>query len=255
MLIEPVHDSLDNAEVSFNGITHNIANGVFVGSELEDLYAIKELVQKAHLLTKESNQILIQEMYFGSEYRVFMAENEIVAVAKKQPATLIGDGHSSISLLIEHFNQFYLNYKNDQLHDSANNFNITPDELHHNFFHKPQIISNKELIEQLNQLGYNLESVLDKNEKLTLPFADLYGASWIDQTDVFPKEIAEKLAKVNQYIGMKMNSVDVLITENGDFKIINCSCYPSIMTHHFITYGLPQPVVQKIFNYLFKIQP
>ncbi|HFD2229768.1 TPA: hypothetical protein ACF2PR_002267, partial [Legionella pneumophila] len=120
--------------------------------------------------------------------------------------------------------------------------------------HKPQIITDKPLIELLKKSGYKLESVLDDNEKLVLPFSDFYGAIWIDQTDVFPKKIEENLIKISNYIGMKVNSIDILVAEDNDFKIIKFDCHPSAILHHFITYGSPRPVVQKILNSLFKVQ-
>lgn len=320
MLIEPISNSLNNTEVSCNGITHKIPNclinpNVFPqnnqisanqqlnlydslsdtikenliptlviddkttinkstlqkkvqrlnypltvrpcqGSQFEsiysNIYSIEELIDKIHLLKKECNQILIQEMYVGLEYRVFIVDSKVVAVAKKQPATLIGNGQSSISMLIDHFNQFYTNYRNILLDDTENNFYINFDDTHNNFFHKPQIITDKPLIELLKKLGYKLESVLDDNEKLVLPFAYFYGAIWIDQTDAFPKKLAENLVEISNHVGMKINSIDILVAENNDFKIIKFDCFPSAILHHFITYGSPQPVVQKIFNSLYE---
>ncbi|HHT9841864.1 TPA: hypothetical protein ACT9I2_003064, partial [Legionella pneumophila] len=180
MLIEPISNSLNDAEVSFNGITHKISNCLispnvltqnnqistthqlslydnlsdaikesliptvviddkttinkstlqqkiqglnypltvrpYQGSQFEIIYSninsIEELIDKIHLLNKECHQILIQEMCEGLEYRVLIVDSKIVAVAKKQPAALIGNGQSSISMLIDNFNQFYANYKN-----------------------------------------------------------------------------------------------------------------------------------------------
>ncbi|HAT2149398.1 TPA: hypothetical protein JBA38_12305 [Legionella pneumophila] len=321
MLIEPISNSLNDAEVSFNGITHKISNCLispnvltqnnqistthqlslydnlsdaikesliptvviddkttinkstlqqkiqglnypltvrpYQGSQFEIIYSninsIEELIDKIHLLNKECHQILIQEMCEGLEYRVLIVDSKIVAVAKKQPAALIGNGQSSISMLIDNFNQFYANYKNVLLDDAENNFYINFDDKHNNFFHKPQIITDKPLIELLKKSGYKLESVLGDNEKLVLPFADFYGAVWIDQTDAFPKKLTENLIKISNYIGMKVNSIDILVTENNDFKIIKLGSTPFAILHHFITYGSPRPVVQKIFNSLFEV--
>jgi hypothetical protein len=129
------------------------------------------------------------------------------------------------------------------------------DEIHNNFFVlKPNIRIDNNFIEQIKKMSYSLESVLKNTENIKLPFVNFYGSTWTNQMGCLPKEISENLIEIIKYVGLKIVGADILITDKGELKIFEFNCYPSTVPHHFITYGRSQPVVQKIFSFLFNTE-
>lgn len=61
--------------------------------EIEKKYALKH------------NTVLIEEMFIGHEYRVLVLNDKVISCVQKIPATVIGDGKSSIKKLIAAFNK------------------------------------------------------------------------------------------------------------------------------------------------------
>ena len=64
----------------------------------------KELVDSYQKLTKKYKDIIIEKYYEGDDYRVCVINNKVVAVSKRIPPYIIGDGIKSINQLINDLN-------------------------------------------------------------------------------------------------------------------------------------------------------
>src|SRR5699024_4331867 len=73
------------------GVTTNIQN------EKELFQAIENIKIRYEDYTK----FIIEEHAIGQEYRVYVVENEVVAVTKKEAVHIVGDGVHSIRQLVE----------------------------------------------------------------------------------------------------------------------------------------------------------
>jgi cyanophycin synthetase len=55
--------------------------------------------------SSKKSQFLVEEMYIGDEFRILVFNGKIVSCVKKVPATIVGDGKSTIKELIKKFDK------------------------------------------------------------------------------------------------------------------------------------------------------
>lgn len=91
LIAKPIDDSLAR------GVTWDIRSK----KELEKAI-IKIYKNKSY---QKSKKFLIEEMFEGDEYRILILGKKVVSCVKKVPASVIGDGKSTIKQLIEKFNK------------------------------------------------------------------------------------------------------------------------------------------------------
>lgn len=192
------------------------------------------------LLSKDYENIMLEEHIQGNDYRVCSVYGDIVAVSERIPPFIIGDGESSIAQLIHTVNQ-----------------DIRRGEGHEKELTKIKI--DDTLIAYLNQKNYCLESILSKGEKLTLKAnANLStGGFAIDHTDSICKETIELCQRAANAIGLDICGIDLLcqdiskpLTEGG--AIIEVNAAPGIRMHHNPFSGKKRNVAGHIVDKLFK---
>ena len=54
---------------------------------------------------QKSKKFLMEEMFIGDEFRVLVLNKKVISCVKKIPASLLGDGRSTIKKLVENFNK------------------------------------------------------------------------------------------------------------------------------------------------------
>jgi cyanophycin synthetase len=54
---------------------------------------------------KHGRRVIVEEQYVGRDYRILVVGGQVVAVAERVPARVVGDGRSSVAQLIETVNQ------------------------------------------------------------------------------------------------------------------------------------------------------
>ena len=219
-----------------------------------DLHSAQDILD-AHqqILRSQYKGSLLQPRLNGVEYRVVLVDQSVVAIAKKLAAQLRGDGHSTIQELIQQYNDHYKHYINDACNNVANNFNIKLHADKPDFRTIPNIKINEEFITFLARQELVLESILAKDTTLDLLHVNINGATWENAWTKIDEELLEKIRKIHIEVGMKINGADVLIINNNELKIFEFNCFPGIMFHHFILNGKPEPVIQSVYNYLFKM--
>lgn len=91
LIIKPLDGSLAR------GVTWNICSKKEIREAVNALEKSKSF-QKSH-------KFLVEEMFIGDEFRVLVFNKKIISCVKKIPASVIGDGQSTIKELIEKFNK------------------------------------------------------------------------------------------------------------------------------------------------------
>lgn len=209
------------------GIGISIVDG---GTEWE---AVEAAIQSAF---SYSETIIAEAFISGGEYRFLVVDSEIIAVCKRVPANVTGDGFRSITGLVA-----------DKNKDSRRGVgHITPLE-------KIQLGE----IEQhmLKKLGYTADTVPEKGETVFLRTNSNIstGGDSVDVTDTahqFYKDISRKGAEA---AGAKICGVDIIIPDHticGDYAILELNFNPVLYIHNYPFQGKNRRVGERILDFL-----
>ncbi|MDD3266528.1 MAG: cyanophycin synthetase [Burkholderiales bacterium] len=200
-----------------------------------------EQVAEAFNVAKEvSRSVIVETFLEGSDHRMLVVNGKLVAVAKRVPGHVIGDGKHTIAELVEIVNQ-------DPRRGVGHEKVLTRLELD---YQAQQI---------MEKLGYTAETVLPNGEVCYLrDTANLStGGTAIDLTDsVHPdnKEMAERAIKA---VGLDVGGVDFLTTDisrsyldiGGGICEVNAA--PGFRMHTHPTEGNPRDVSGAVMDMLF----
>lgn len=203
----------------------------------------KELLKYYQRLTEEFKDIIVERYYEGDDYRVCVVGYKVVAVSKRIPPFVIGDGERNIKELIDELN-------NDELRGEDHEKPLTKVKI------------DDEIERNLSNNNYNLNSVLKNGEKLFLrKNSNLStGGIAIDYTDVISeenKEICERAAKA---IGLDICGVDICTTNiseslmsNGAILEVNAA--PGLRMHSYPYEGESRNIGNDIINMMYNNNP
>ncbi|MEQ9063674.1 MAG: cyanophycin synthetase [Vicingaceae bacterium] len=189
---------------------------------------------------KVSNSVIIEQFIVGDDYRLLVIDYKLVSAAKRNPASVTGDGKSTIQQLIDQVNE-----------DDRRGYG------HEKVLTQITVDGMTEGI--LKQHGYTLKSVLKKAEVLKLKdTANLStGGTSEDVTDlVHPYNIfmAERIARI---IGLDICGIDVMtndissaLPETGG-AILEVNAGPGFRMHLAPTIGLPRNVAANVVDMLY----
>lgn len=106
VLVEP--DKIDKykkqiARLKFPVIVKPIggAHGTSVYTNIDSFLKLKKITDKL----KEYKELLVEEQFFGTDYRIFATSKKVLGILERIPANVTGDGKHSIKKLIEIKNQ------------------------------------------------------------------------------------------------------------------------------------------------------
>ncbi|GJL96804.1 MAG: cyanophycin synthetase [Hyphobacterium sp.] len=188
----------------------------------------------------KGRSVLVEQFVTGFDHRMLVVNNELVAVAKRVPGHLVGDGKQTIAQLIDEVN----------------------DDPRRGIGHE-KVLTNLELDSQalrlMQEAGVTEETVLPKDEALYLrSTANLStGGTAIDVTDsVHPdnREMAERAIKA---VGLDVGGVDFLIDDiTKSYKdiggaIVEVNAAPGFRMHVAPSEGTPRDVSGKVVEMLF----
>lgn len=167
-----------------------------------------EEIRKEKISIK-SKYFIVEEQFEGDEFRVLVLGDKIIACAKKLPATVIGDGASTIAQLIDSFNK-----------NREDNFHIVIDNV---------------VKKSLKKRNDSLESVPEKDEKVKLR-SDMMlanGGRAINYSQKISPELEELCVKAARAVGLEYAGIDILIKKNDEdlltpkeYKIIEVNTMP-----------------------------
>ncbi|MEA3322898.1 MAG: hypothetical protein U9Q12_01640 [Patescibacteria group bacterium] len=198
------------------GVSWNIVSFAQLAESIRSLKKIQVLSNRL-----KSRSFVIEEQFDGDEFRVLVLGNSAIACAKKIPATIVGNGFSTISELITTFNK-----------KRKSDFEIIIDDVVKKMFKKKKI---------------SLNTVPDKGEKIQLrnDMMLAHGGRAINYSEQISPELEKICVKAARAVGLEYAGVDILIKKN-DHKDIVPSAYNIIEVNTFPGHILNEaPLVEK----------
>ncbi|MDF2436812.1 MAG: cphA [Bacteroidota bacterium] len=205
-----------------------------------EINSIEKAIHGLEVAQKISRAVIVEEFIKGDDHRFLVINYKLVAVAKRTPANVTGDGKSTIAELIEKENQ-HPDRGSSQEHPLAL---IKADDV------TKKILASKSL---------TLESVLHEGQNLYLKeIANISaGGTSTDVTDIVHPEnvfMAEHIAKL---FNLNICGIDILTTDVSQpltkktGAIIEVNAGPGIRMHTNPTIGIPRNVAKPIIDMLF----
>ena len=198
------------------------------------------VVEAFHVAKEVSRSVIVESFLEGEDHRMLVVNGKLIAVAKRVPGHVVGDGKKTVAELVEIVNQ-------DPRRGVGHEKVLTRLELD---YAANQILEKK---------GYTAETILKDGEVCYLrDTANLStGGTAIDLTDqVHPdnKEMAERAIKA---IGLDVGGVDFLIKDisqsyhdiGGGICEVNAA--PGFRMHTHPTEGKPRDVAGAVIEMLF----
>lgn len=201
---------------------------------------MEEAISAFHNAEKISNNILVEKHISGADYRLLVVNFKLVAAAKRTPASITGDGKSTIQELVDEVNS---DPRRGYRHEKV----LTRIDL------------NTISLQLIKKKGYDLHSVLSKGEVLLLKdTANLStGGTAEDVTTIVHSSnifMAERIARL---IDLDICGIDIItsdiskpIDETGG-AVIEVNAGPGFRMHLAPTLGLPRNVAAPVLDALF----
>lgn len=193
-----------------------------------------ELKEAFDTIALQYEEVLIEEMFFGTEYRIFASRDKVLAVANRTPANIIGDGVQTIKALIDRKNR-----------EMGRLVKIKIDE----------IVSNN-----LKKRNLSLDSVPKKDEQIFLRENSNIstGGDIIDATDDIHPSVGEIAVRaINAISGLAYGGVDFMTTDvtkkqnANSYTILEINASASIKMHQCPTLGQSRNVAGGIVDIMF----
>ncbi len=190
----------------------------------------EEFKQCFKQVVEKHDEILIEKFVEGTEYRFTYIKNEIVAIAKRIPANIVGDGKNTVERLIE----------------------LKNEERKKNPIHK-NIEMDKESERVLLRQGYTFDYIPADGQMVFLRDNSNVstGGDAIDVTDEISHEIKEYVRKaIRTNRGIVACGADILINGNV-VNVLEINPHPMIIMHIFPWEGKPRDVIGKVVDGMF----
>jgi cyanophycin synthetase len=170
----------------------NLGKGVT--TNLRERLEVENAVSEA---LRFSSSVLIEQQIAGLDHRVTIAESQIIAVAKRVPACVIGDGSRTIAQLV-----------------AAENLNpLRSDSGQHTLLKALDI--DDEVERRIAEYGYRVDSVPFAGETVYLRYCGNVsrGGIPIDVAENVHPENAAMLLKAVKLVGLDIAGIDYLTTD------------------------------------------
>ncbi len=183
------------------------------------LYSVDKLVKMGDI-----EPVLIEEFFTGITYRVLVVGVKVIAVLKFIPASIKGDGKTSIENLIRS----------------------------KNLVSRSRIRINNALKLSIFNDGYNWETILPKGKNYILSHNShaSMGGQATNVTDVFREKYKIIAIKVAEDLELKHTGIDMIVNADGDYRILEVNCAPALSTHLKPKYGTSIDTYSKVLDCL-----
>lgn len=187
-----------------------------------------------------SRSIIVETFIRGFDHRMLVVNGDLVAVSKRVPGHVVGDGKSTVSELIDEVNS-------DPRRGVGHEKVLTRLEL------------DTKAIEHLEEKDYTPETVLEDGEVLYLrSTANLStGGTAIDVTDIVHPDNREMAVRAVKAIGLDIGGVDFLSPDiSQSYKdngagICEINAAPGFRMHVAPSEGKPRDVAGAVMDMLF----
>lgn len=189
---------------------------------------------------KYGRAVICEKFITGRDFRVLVINYKFVAAALRTPASVKGDGKSTIQELIDKVNS-----------DPRRGYG------HENVLTAIKV--DDFTMDILNKKGYTLETIIEKDEELWLkPTANLStGGTATDVTDYVHPNIIFMCERIARIIGLNICGIDIMaetlstpIEENGG-AVLEVNAAPGFRMHLDPTEGLPRNVAEPVIDMLY----
>jgi cyanophycin synthetase len=204
------------------------------------LHIAEEVAEAFTRAQKHSNSVIVEQHFTGRDYRVLVVGGEVIAVAERIPAHIIGNGIDTIAKLIETVNA-------DPRRGDGHEEIMT------------RIKVDDALIAWLGRFGFTLESVPSVNQRIVLAAtANLStGATAIDRTDEIHADNASIARRAALIVGLDIAGIDMVMPNiscswrevGGGIVEVNAS--PGFRMHLHPAEGRPRDVAKPVMSALF----
>jgi GNAT-family acetyltransferase (TIGR03103 family) len=186
-----------------------------------------ELAQALKAARMQSPQVLLEEFVAGHDLRVIVIDHAVVAAAVRRPATVVGDGHSTIRQLIETRDAAIRARSGGELR--------LPLDEH-----------TKDTVEAA---GYTLDDVLENGVDLAVRrTANLHtGGTMHDVTERLHPNLVEACVRASQALEIPVVGLDLMVPciEAAEHVFIEANERPGLANHE------PQPTAERFIDLLF----
>ncbi len=202
-----------------------------------------EQVREAFYIAKKQSRsrfVLVESFVTGFDHRMLVIDGELVAVAKRVPGHVVGDGKSTIAELVEIVNS-------DPRRGIGHEKVLTRIEL------------DTQAEDLMERAGYDANTVLPKGETFFLrSTANLStGGTSIDLTDVVHPDNREMAIRAVRSIGLDIGGVDFITDDiTHSYKdvggaIVEVNAGPGFRMHVAPSEGEPRDVSGKVLDMLY----
>jgi GNAT-family acetyltransferase (TIGR03103 family) len=185
------------------------------------------LVVAATLAKKYCDVVLLEEFVTGTDLRIIVINNEVVAAAIRKPPRIQGTGQARIRELIE---------KQSRRREAATSG-------------ESSIPVDEETRRCVEEAGYTLDDILPYSEYLTVrKTANLHtGGTIHDVTKKLHPTLAQAAIKAAQVIDIPVTGLDFIVPDPSkeDYVIIEANERPGLANHE------PQPTAERFIDLLF----
>jgi cyanophycin synthetase len=200
----------------------------------------EEVLQGFENASKFSDEILIESYLPGSDYRLLVVGDKLIAAARREPPTVIGDGRSTISELVQKVNA-------DPKRGDGHATSLTKIRF--------DDIAKARLREQ----GYDATSVPTKGARVSLRNnANLStGGTATDVTDDVHPEVAARAIAAAQMVGLDICGVDIVCEtvlqplESQRGGVVEVNAAPGLRMHLNPSFGKGRDVGGAVINNMF----
>ncbi|MEM7172307.1 MAG: cyanophycin synthetase, partial [Pseudomonadota bacterium] len=216
----------------------NHGRGISVGLENP------EEVADAFALAKENNRgsrgVIVETYISGLDHRMLVVNNQLIAVSKRVPGHVVGDGKRSVEELLEEVNA-------DPRRGVGHEKVLTRIEL------------DEKATEHLDELGYTKDTIPPEGEVVFLrSTANLStGGTAIDVTDIVHPDNRDMAVRAVKAIGLDIGGVDFLCSDiSRSYKetgagICEINAAPGFRMHVAPSEGTSRDVAGPVMDMLF----
>ncbi len=212
----------------------NHGRGVFI-----ELSRREEIESAYHMALKEGTGVLVERYIAGTEHRLLIVGGQLVAATRGDSVSVIGDGISTITELIES------QINSDPRRGSTENHPLNWIRL--------DSAAQMEIAHQ----GYRSDSIVPVGTKVLI---QRNGNHAFDVTDEVHPSIASIASLAARVIGLDIAGIDLVandisrpLSEQGG-AIVEVNAGPSLLMHIKPAIGTPRPVGKAIVDHLFPHQ-
>ncbi len=193
LLLEQNYNPEQLKDVDFPAVVKpaNTDHGIAVSTNIQSHTDLKKAINTAFL---HSGKVIVETFFPGREYRFLVIDNQVRAIAYREPANVTGDGNQSIRQLIDNKNKGRgTDYRYPLL----------------------KINIDEEVERHLNARSLTPESIVAEGEKVYLrKNSNLStGGDSIDITDEMPDFYKDVAVRSAQAAGLNIAGIDIIIQD------------------------------------------